>query len=183
MKCQGVGVFALPLEYSGSAEAQGGEGSRGAGRVERSSALPQAPPARRTRAGSGPRAPSPRVSNGRPGFCKSAVVSQADVSLVICGVSSVSFTCVNSHSPSPKMDKARVTTSLMTAGFGGRGTPRWHVLKWGQGAQVRLLPTVPQGRRAGPDPAPDQRMCVPVQRCGSSVRCLQVHQKWTNQCA
>ena len=140
-------------------------------------------PARRTRAGSGPRAPSPRVSNGRPGFCKSAVVSQADVSLVICGVSSVSFTCVNSHSPSPKMDKARVTTSLMTAGFGGRGTPRWHVLKWGQGAQVRLLPTVPQGRRAGPDPALHRRMCVPVQRCGSSVRCLQVHQKWTNQCA
>lgn len=123
-------MFALPLEYNGS-----GSG-RGAGRVERSSALPQAraappPPPRRSpyRAGSGPRALSLRVSNSRPGFYKSAVVSQADVSLVICGVSSVSFTCVNSRSPSPRMDKARVTTSLMTACFGGRGTPRWHILK------------------------------------------------------
>lgn len=41
---EGVGLFVLLLEYGGSAEAQGGEGSRGAGSVERSSALPQAPP-------------------------------------------------------------------------------------------------------------------------------------------
>ena len=49
---------------------------------------------------------SPRVSTGRPGFYKSTVVSQADVSVVVCGVSSVSFAWVRSHNPSPKMDKA-----------------------------------------------------------------------------
>ena len=49
---------------------------------------------------------SPRVSTRRPGFYKSTVVSQADVSIVVCGVSSVSFACVRSHNPSPKMDKA-----------------------------------------------------------------------------
>lgn len=89
VKCpllEGVGLFALLLEYSGSAQRPKAE--KGESVVRAALALLCSPPGAPT--GS---SPWPRT----PGLCRSPAVSQADASLVVCGVSSVSFTCVQVH--------------------------------------------------------------------------------------